>query len=202
MEHPQNQSSGDLTGSSPNADAPGNPPMEREEASNADDPPHGNDRPDRRKMLTVLLGAGGAFWGGVVGIPALLAAFTPAFRSERGPLWRTLGRLDDFTIGAVEQAVFRVRRGGWGKPLDEKSVYVWRQSEDEAVVYSRNCTDLSCPVTYDGGSECFFCPCHGGIFAKDGTPMAGPPPRPLYRYDARVRAGRLELDANSLPPMT
>jgi menaquinol-cytochrome c reductase iron-sulfur subunit len=70
------------------------------------------------------------------------------------------------------------------------------------VVFSRNCTDASCPVVFDAGSDCFLCPCHGGVFSKDGTPLHGPPPRPLWRYAARVRAGVLEIDLNSLPPMT
>ena len=70
------------------------------------------------------------------------------------------------------------------------------------VVFSRVCTDVGCPVTYDRGSACFLGPCHGGIFTQDGTPIHGPPPRPLYRYAARVRDGVLEIDLNSLPPQT
>lgn len=98
----------------------------------------------------------------------------------------------------------RVERGDWARSLDEKGVYVWRKSEKEAdvVVFSRNCTDLSCPVKFDEGSECFYCPCHGGIFDKQGIPLAGPPSVPLYRYANRVRGGVLEIDLNSLPPMT
>ncbi|WP_164102419.1 QcrA and Rieske domain-containing protein [Candidatus Laterigemmans baculatus] len=82
-----------------------------------------------------------------------------------------------------------------------QSVYVWRRSAEEVVVFSRSCTDLGCPVTWDPGSHCFLCPCHGGIFAKDGERMAGPPDRPLYRYANRVRDGRLEIDLSSVPPM-
>jgi menaquinol-cytochrome c reductase iron-sulfur subunit len=95
-----------------------------------------------------------------------------------------------------------VPRGDWARSLGEKGVFVWRASEEEVVVFSRNCTDLSCPVTWDPGSNWFYCPCHGGIFAQDGTNVAGPPTRPLYRYANRVQNGVLEIDLLSLPPMT
>jgi menaquinol-cytochrome c reductase iron-sulfur subunit len=157
---------------------------------------------NRRRWLAALIGLGGAVLGGVAAVPAVLAALTPALRPRRGRRWRAVGPLEDFSLGNVEKVIVPLDRGDWSQSLSEKAVYVWRRSEEEVIIYSRNCTDLSCPVNYDAGSECFFCPCHGGIFAKDGRPMAGPPSRPLYRYANRVRDGVLEIDLNSLPPMT
>ena len=107
--------------------------------------------------------------------------------------------LDDFPVGAMTRAEVDVPRPDSSRALREKGVYVWRVSGEAIVVFSRNCTDLSCPVTYDPGSECFFCPCHGGIFAKDGERLAGPPNRPLYRYATRIEQGVLEIDLNSVP---
>lgn len=156
---------------------------------------------NRRRLLTACIGAGGVVVGAIVGLPGLLAALTPALEPRRGGRWRPLGRLEEFEVGKVEKTTVPLSRGASAQSLEAKAVYVWRRSADELVVYSRNCTDLSCPVNYDPGSECFFCPCHGGIFAKDGTPMAGPPSVPLYRYATRVREGILEIDLNSLPPM-
>jgi len=157
---------------------------------------------DRRKWLSVLIQGGGAALAAVVGIPALLAAISPAWRPRRGEQWRHAGRLEDFPLGTVKPAIVEVGRDDWARSLESKTVYVFRRSEDDVVVYSRNCTDLSCPLVFDAGSECFFCPCHGGIFGKDGKPMAGPPSKPLYRYVNRVREGELEIDLYSLPPMT
>jgi menaquinol-cytochrome c reductase iron-sulfur subunit len=157
---------------------------------------------NRRILLTLLMGVGGAALSAIVAIPTLLTAFSPMIAGRRRELWRRAGSLEDFPIDEVSPAVVKVDRGDWAKSLDEKIVYVWRKSAEEVVVFSRNCTDLSCPVTFDAGSACFFCPCHGGIFAKDGSPMAGPPSLPLYRYQNRVRDGELEIDLSSLPPMT
>jgi menaquinol-cytochrome c reductase iron-sulfur subunit len=156
----------------------------------------------RRKLLTVAMGVGGAILSGIVAIPTLIAALSPAWTRRSGEAWRTAGRLEDFPVDQVVLAPVSVERGDWSRSLEVKAVYVWRKSSNEVVVFSRSCTDLSCPVNFDSGSECFFCPCHGGIFAKDGTPMAGPPKVPLYRYRNRVRDGELEIDLYSLPPMT
>lgn len=155
---------------------------------------------DRRKALQVIIGVGGAAGAATVGVPALITGLSPGFK-RRGETWRSLGPVEDFPVGEVTQGLVEVPREDWARGLRVKLVYVWRPG-DEFVVYSRNCTDVGCPVNWDPGSECFLCPCHGGIFLKDGTPIAGPPPRPLYRYTNRVRNGVLEIDLSSLPPMT
>jgi Rieske Fe-S protein len=37
----------------------------------------------------------------------------------------------------------------------------------------------------------FYCPCHNGVFAKDGTVVSGPPPRPLDRFEVKIEDGIL-----------
>lgn len=157
---------------------------------------------ERRILLTRLVQAGGVVVAGVLGIPSLLAALSPVLQWRRTAAWQSVGRLDEFPVGAVRHAHVEVPRDDWSPTLREKGVYVWRPTADEIVVFSRNCTDLSCPVTWDPGSEWFFCPCHGGIFARNGDQMAGPPNRPLYRYANRIRNDLVEIDLSSLPPMT
>lgn len=157
---------------------------------------------ERRNLLIRLLAAGGGLLSLLLGLPAVLHLLTPARTGRREQGWRSLGSVEDFPPDQVVKATVPVQRGDWARSLQAKAVYVWRRNEHELIVYSRNCTDLSCPVTYDPGSECFFCPCHGGIFNKEGTPLAGPPSVPLYRYENRVNDGIVEINLNSLPPMT
>ena len=157
---------------------------------------------NRRTLLTIAMSLGGGLLSALVAIPALLSAISPSLVGRSQERWRAAGTVDQFALNQVTPAIVQVNRGDWARSLDEKKVYVWRKGPEEYVVYSRNCTDLSCPVTFDTGSECFFCPCHGGIFAKDGTPMSGPPKVPLYRYAHRIQNDSLEIDLSSLPPMT
>ena len=131
----------------------------------------------------------------------MITGLSPAFY-KRGETWVSVGPLESFEIGKIRQAEVEVPTEGWQEGPGPKAVYVWRRSAEELVVYSRNCTDLSCPVIWDPASERFFCPCHGGIFAKDGTPVAGPPPRPLMRYTVRLRDDTIQIDLASLPPVT
>ena len=44
-----------------------------------------------------------------------------------------------------------------------------------------------------------MCPCHGGVYYKDGTVAAGPPPRPLTKYPVRVNGGRVEILTTPTP---
>jgi menaquinol-cytochrome c reductase iron-sulfur subunit len=153
---------------------------------------------DRKTFLKVLTWGGGMTAAAAVGVPVLSAALSPATHVRKEPKWQPVGRPEDFPIDEVRKAVVAVPRDDWARSLREQAVYVWRPSPREVVVFSRKCTDLSCPVTWDPGSGCFFCPCHGGIFAKNGERMAGPPKRPLYRYPNRLREGVIEIDLNSL----
>lgn len=155
----------------------------------------------KRTLLKVMLAGAGAVVTGVVGVPSLVAACSPAWKTRRGRNWRAIGPVDRFPAGAMSEAVVRKEYPFWAERLAQETVYIWRASGDEVVVLSRSCTDLGCPLNWDPGSQCFFCPCHGGIFARDGRRMAGPPNRPMHRYASRVRDGMVEIDLNSLPPM-
>lgn len=52
---------------------------------------------------------------------------------------------------------------------------------------SRTCTHAGCTVDYQQTENRIFCQCHGGVYdPADGTNRAGPPPRPLQKYNVVV----------------
>jgi menaquinol-cytochrome c reductase iron-sulfur subunit len=61
---------------------------------------------------------------------------------------------------------------------------------------------MGCPVRWLADAELFMCPCHGGIYYKDGTVAAGPPPKPLYRFAVRVVDGTVEIRSAPVPITT
>jgi Rieske Fe-S protein len=46
---------------------------------------------------------------------------------------------------------------------------------NQVVALSDICPHLGCKVHYSAADAKFLCPCHGGVFEKDGTAIAGPP---------------------------
>jgi menaquinol-cytochrome c reductase iron-sulfur subunit len=153
----------------------------------------------RRTLFKWIVGILGVGMSGIIAVPAVICALSPATR-RRAEAWRAIGPVQKFPLGQVVQATV-------SSPPEEhpvqvvaaQAVYVWHRSAREFVVFSRTCTDLGCAVTYDPGSEFYYCPCHGGIFNKSGERVAGPPEKPLYRYATRVRDGALEIDLRSVP---
>lgn len=153
----------------------------------------------RRGWLAGAVLTAGGVLAAIVGIPSLLFGLSPALERRRTQVWRPVGRLDNFAIGGMQKVLVEVPDGAWPHAFASVAVFVRRVAAAEVVVFSRACTDLGCPITWDAGSAWFFCPCHGGIFDADGIPRAGPPSRPLYRYATRIRGGVVEIDLNSLP---
>jgi quinol---cytochrome c reductase iron-sulfur subunit, bacillus type len=47
-----------------------------------------------------------------------------------------------------------------------------------------------------------MCPCHGGVYYSDGTVAAGPPPKPLIRYDVRTLNDQVEIKTMAIPITT
>jgi menaquinol-cytochrome c reductase iron-sulfur subunit len=157
---------------------------------------------NRRRMIKWLIRGMGLAAAGMAGVPALIAGLSPlGARTPRRGVWRSLGPVAGFPVGQVREVRLRLPEESWGRALREQAVYAWRPSEAETVVYSRSCTDLGCPLTFDPGSECFFCPCHGGIFDKNGERLAGPPNRPMFRYESRIADGEILIDIHSVPPL-
>lgn len=61
------------------------------------------------------------------------------------------------------------------------------------IALDMQCTHGACTVRYDTESDRFVCPCHGGIFRRDGSVVQGPPQQPLARVPVRVEGDQLYL---------
>lgn len=83
------------------------------------------------------------------------------------------------------------RQTGWIVDEEEISVYVLTEDKREYIAMSNICTHLGCRVRWITDRSQFFCPCHNAIFDKEGNVVAGPPPRPLGRYELKVENNQL-----------
>lgn len=138
----------------------------------------------------------------ILGVPLVGFVLAPLF-SRVKESWITVGKVDDFEVGKTVNVPFPDPSPlPWAGITARSAAWLRRDSTEQFVAFSVNCTHMGCPVRWLQDAELFMCPCHGGIYYKDGTVAAGPPPKPLYRYAVRVVNGRIDIKAAAIPITT
>lgn len=150
------------------------------------------------KLSLALIGLCSA----IVGLPLVGFIVAPFFRKVPEK-WVTIGKPDDFQIGkTVAITVIDPSPLPWAGVTSKSGVWLRRVGEDSFIAFSANCTHLGCPVRWLEGADLFMCPCHGGVYYSDGKVAAGPPPRPLFRFDVRVTNGEVQMKQVIVPIST
>ena len=146
----------------------------------------------RRKFMSLVTGAITALIGLGLGIPAIAYIIGPALKKEESQDWIRLGSTSKVELGLPTLFKTKIQRQtGWIVNEKEISVYVRTENGREFVAMSNICTHLGCRIRWIADREEFFCPCHNGVFDKDGQIVSGPVPRPLDRFDTKVEDGQL-----------
>jgi menaquinol-cytochrome c reductase iron-sulfur subunit len=153
---------------------------------------------DERERLPRRGFLGLATWliGGMIGagmaIPAVAYLVGPALQTAKAQEWIRLGASAKVEPGLPSLFKARIeRKTGWITNEEELSVFVRTDNGRDFVAMSNICTHLGCRVRWIADQQQFFCPCHNGVFDKDGVVLAGPPPRPLDRYEVKVEDGQI-----------
>jgi menaquinol-cytochrome c reductase iron-sulfur subunit len=160
------------------------------------------ERPWARRTFIVRALAGiGAALAAVVAIPVAGLAAAPATRTPlrfpflsgsvpptpRATGFTNLGPLSNYPVGVPTLVPVTVSVEIGGATQDAQvAVYVIRPHDQSVLIVDIHCTHMGCPVGWSAGAKRFLCPCHGGAFTADGHQVAGPPPRPLDRYQALI----------------
>jgi len=141
----------------------------------------------RRSFLGLATwGIGGAITLGL-GIPAIAYIVGPALQKAQTQNWIRIGSKNKVALG--EPTLFKTkieRKTGWIVNEEEISIYVLTENGRDFIAMSNICTHLGCRVRWIDEQQRFFCPCHNGVFDKDGTVISGPPPRPLSQYEVKI----------------
>jgi menaquinol-cytochrome c reductase iron-sulfur subunit len=141
-------------------------------------------------MKTAIVGIGGVI-GAAIGLPAIAYVIGPALQQNTSE-WIRLGSAAKVELNMP--TLFKTtieKQTGWINAQEEFSVYVLTTNGQEFVVMSNVCTHLGCRVRWIPEQDGFFCPCHNGVFSKDGNVVSGPPPRALDRFEVKVEDGTL-----------
>jgi menaquinol-cytochrome c reductase iron-sulfur subunit len=148
----------------------------------------------RRRFVAWVVGILGGIMSTIIGVPVIGYFISPGLKETSADEWVPLGPVEELIEGEPKLYQFtRTRRIGWEATGLSYGVYVIRKGTNDYDVFSNVCTHLSCRYTLREDLDHFFCACHGGHFAKDGTVLDGPPPRPLDRYEHKIENGILSV---------
>lgn len=128
----------------------------------------------------------------VYAVPAIAYLLAPVFKRVKQAAWLSLGstskvELDKPTLfkATVEQQT------GWIRDQTEIAAYVLTSDGRNFIAMSNICTHLGCRIRWIEERGQFFCPCHNGVFDREGNVVAGPPPRPLDRYQVKLEGEQI-----------
>lgn len=154
---------------------------------------------NRRSFFMKALWGAGALIGTITAVPVVGALISPLLR-KTPPVWRSVGNIDKFEVGKTVLVKFRNSNPlPWAGTTEDTASWVRRVSKTEFEAFAINCTHLGCPVRWEADAELFLCPCHGGVYNKDGSHAAGPPPRGLPKYPIRLHDNNVEIQTSPLP---
>jgi Rieske Fe-S protein len=157
-----------------------------------------HDGTTRGQFLSLSTVGLGAMIGGVIGVPAtafLLAPVTEEITFK--PV--LLGSLTDFPSAGTQfkpvaatyvedpKNPFTSAGLAWVHNTGKQGT-TWNAADAMFIVFSNRCMHLGCPVA--AGLSGFACPCHGGQYNSEGQRIAGPPIRPLDRFQWEIRKNR------------
>jgi len=150
------------------------------------------DTPSRRRFLAYLAGAVVTITGAGIVAPLAGMFLSPIFQRQK-ELWLDLGELNTVTTDQPTMFVYKyVRVDGWFEKTIYGTAYVVKNGADVTAM-SNICTHLGCGVRWDADRKSFVCPCHSGVFDRNGTVVSGPPPKPLTRFKTRVANGMIQI---------
>lgn len=175
-----------------------NEPSEPEVDSEAAEPVD----PCRRAFLTkVSIGLSGLIACAVA--PPIAAAVVQPLLQRKGHEWREIGPLESFEEAKTVLVNFEnTSVVPWAGDTARTGAWLRRIEGENFEAFTLNCAHLGCPVRWEGDAELFLCPCHGGVYYKDGTVAGGPPPKALAKYPVKVSEGRVYVKAEPVPITT
>jgi menaquinol-cytochrome c reductase iron-sulfur subunit len=152
----------------------------------------------RRQFLNYTLTGVGGFMAAGLLAPMLRFAIDPALQPEKqGEFVSTGKEVDSFTTEPtrVEFTVHQV--DAWYEADVTKTAWVMKQEDGSILALSPTCTHLGCFVDWNTSADhpnMFYCPCHGGLYEKNGKNVPNTPPTaPLSVYETQIKDGILYL---------
>lgn len=144
----------------------------------------------RRSFLKGAFVLVNAATSAALALPVLGFLLDPLFR-RRQTKWIEAGDLAAFAGGIPKPARVKYTATD-GRSEVTKSETFWIMAEaGNVVAFSSVCPHLGCTVSWRPEESRFFCPCHDGVFDREGKVLSGPPPKPMTRMTAKIENGKI-----------
>lgn len=158
----------------------------------------GKQRVTRRQFLNYTLTGVGGFMAAGMLMPMVRFAVDPVLqKSEAGDYIVTNQKIADITTEPVRVDFSFEQKDAWYISEVTNTAWVFKDDKGEIIALSPVCKHLGCNVDWNtdkANPEHFFCPCHNGLYTKDGTNVPGTPPSaPLDVYPFKEVDGYLAL---------
>jgi len=148
----------------------------------------------RRRFFKLALGVLTFLSGLVVGIPLVGSFIGPAFRTIRTG-WIKIADVGILPEGQpVNLKAAQVQVDAYVQESVIRHLWAVKHSDTEVTVFSPICPHLGCHYDWNPASGHFECPCHGSVYALDGTVLGGPAPRRLDTLPTKIENGELSVE--------
>ncbi len=135
-------------------------------------------------FVGILVTAGASIIG--LGASAVRFFIGDSFKAKKQN-WVKLDEVSNLTTNKVHKVVINVRsKDAWRRVENSKTVYVFSEDGQNYRVLDATCTHLGCLVRWKEDNQHFSCPCHKGIFSKEGLVVSGSPTKPLQLLEIKV----------------
>jgi len=148
----------------------------------------------RRRFFKLALGVLTFISGLVVGIPLIGPFIGPAVRNIKTN-WIKVADVGILSEGQpISLKAADVQVDAYVLESVIRDFWAVKHSDTEVTVFSPICPHLGCYYNWNPASGHFECPCHGSVYAPDGTVLGGPAPRPLDTLPVKIENGEIYVE--------
>ncbi|MFC0523165.1 ubiquinol-cytochrome c reductase iron-sulfur subunit [Pontibacillus salicampi] len=151
----------------------------------------------RRQFLNYTLTGVGGFMAAGMLAPMVRMAVDPVLQPKKEGEFIKVGDVSEYSTTPTRVNFKLEQEDAWYTSEVSKTAWVYKNDEGDIVALSPICKHLGCVVNWEGGEgheNQFYCPCHGGLYEKNGNNVPGTPPlAPLDTYKTKIKDGSLYL---------
>ncbi|MGD6831538.1 Rieske 2Fe-2S domain-containing protein [Sutcliffiella halmapala] len=156
-----------------------------------------NHRVSRRQFLNYTLTGVGGFMAAGMLMPMVRFAIDPVLKTGTGQDMVAVCEESELTT-EPQSFNFKIEQvDAWYESEEPRTAWIYKDGSGNIVALSPVCKHLGCTVNWasdPANPNRFFCPCHYGLYEKDGKNVPNTPPlAPLDVYEHEVKDGTVYL---------